>query len=120
MAKTTKTAPKDEAAEIKRCACGCGRPTTKTWAMGHDQLHKGVLLRAFDAGSIEAREELVERGWRTADELFRRQTAREDKAAAKAARAKKASPTPEPEQPKAKVSRGRRTRRTAEATAAAA
>jgi|GEM_PF-6876111 len=111
-----------EATDLKRCECGCGVVVTKRFAMGHDQRHKGALLRAFDGGNSEAGDELVERGWRTANELEERRAKAETKAqmlaereAAKAekasAKAAKAEAEPEPAQPKVSRDQSRRSNR---------
>ena len=59
-------------AEPKLCGCGCGQAVVgkKTrYAVGHDMRAKSQLLARFDAGDRTAGEELVERGWRTWDQL---------------------------------------------------
>ena len=85
-AKSTKTTK--DAVELKRCACGCGVVVKNQFAQGHDSRLKSRLLRAFDAGSEDAGEDLVTRGWRTAAELAERRARTEAKAEQKAAVAK--------------------------------
>lgn len=110
MAKNTTT---KEATDLKRCECGCGVVVNKRFAMGHDAKHKGALLRAFDGGDSEAGDELVERGWRSANELQERRDKADAKAEAKTAREAtkdaKASTDedPAPEQPRVAGSRKR-------------
>lgn len=77
-------------ADYRVCACGCERETGSTWAPGHDQRHKGVLLRAFDANngaeSEAAATELVEKwGWTIRPILAERRATAERKAAKKVA-----------------------------------
>lgn len=110
-----------EATDLKRCECGCGVVVNNHFAVGHDAKHKGALLRAFDGGSSEAGDELVERGWRTANELQERREKAEIKATMKAGReAAKAAKAEHmvDDQPQPRVSRGR-TRRDEQPVAAA-
>lgn len=83
--RTTKTqAPKDET-EFKRCECGCAVIVNpkRHFAPGHDQRHKGVLLRKFDEGDTAAAAELIERGWRSEPELAERRANAEKREQAK-------------------------------------
>lgn len=75
----------DEEQIFKRCGCGCDRIIGKAskYATGHDQVHKGALLRTFDAGDMAAGELLVEKGWRTPEELQARKAKAEAKAEAR-------------------------------------
>lgn len=70
----------------KLCECGCGQRVTRSFRPGHDQLLKGVLLRAFGGGDESAAAELLRRGWRTQAELDARKAANEERAEARAAR----------------------------------
>jgi hypothetical protein len=57
------------------CECGCGLPTAKAgkkYRIGHDQKHKGKLLQAVDTGDAEAAAVLIEKGWRSREEMARR------------------------------------------------
>jgi hypothetical protein len=78
------TTPKDET-EFKRCECGCGVIVNpkRHFAPGHDQRHKGVLLRKFDGGDTAAAVELTERGWRSEAELAKRRATAEKREQAK-------------------------------------
>jgi ribose 1,5-bisphosphokinase PhnN len=94
MATATKTTTRQVEAteqEFKRCACGCSLIVNpkRHFAPGHDQRYKGVLLRRFDRGDESAAVELMERGWRSNDELEARAEKREAKEQAKADRAAK-------------------------------
>ena len=92
MATATKiTTREDEPSEqeFKRCECGCDQivNSKRHFAPGHDQRHRGNLLRRFDSGDERAAVELVERGWRSNDELQERADKREKIAQEKAERA---------------------------------
>lgn len=92
MATRTKIqAPKDET-EFKCCECGCSLIVNpkRHFAPGHDQRHKGVLLRRFDEGDTAAAVELTERGWRSEAELADRKEKVEKREQARAAREAKA------------------------------
>lgn len=82
--RTTKAAEKDET-EFKRCECGCSLIVNpkRHFAPGHDQRHKGVLLRKFDEGDTAAAAELIERGWRSEVELAERKATAEKREQAK-------------------------------------
>ncbi len=59
-------------AEPRECECGCGTVVLgkkARFAVGHDMRAKSQLLARFDAGDRTAGEELVNRGWRTWDQL---------------------------------------------------
>jgi hypothetical protein len=64
--------PEPEPATSKRfsgilCHCGCGYETLKgrIYLQGHDQRHKGILIkRATVYGDETAAEELIRKGWR--------------------------------------------------------
>jgi len=45
-----------------KCECGCGAPTGKRFAMGHDARLRSVLAREFAAGDADAGTELAARG----------------------------------------------------------
>jgi len=50
----------------RKCACGCGNLTARTWAPGHDATHKKRLYDVIRGGgdkAAAARAELTERGW---------------------------------------------------------
>ena len=103
-----------EATDLPRCECGCGVIVKSKFAQGHDSKLKSSLLRAFNGGTAEAGDELVKRGWYTANELQQRRDKADAKAAKKAAKTIKPEPVavesePEAEQPR--VSRGRRSDR---------
>lgn len=77
-------APAEEPiAEQTRCECGCGEATAKrrVFRQGHDQRHKGNLLRLAVAGSDAALAELVQRSWRTEADVLGRRADAEAKAA---------------------------------------
>jgi hypothetical protein len=93
MATATKTTTrKAEAAEqeFKRCACGCSLIVNpkRRFAPGHDARLKSQLLKRFDGGDESAAVELMERGWRSNDELEARAEKREKAAKEKAEREK--------------------------------
>ena len=105
-AKTAKTeaaeapAPKVEAVEPRLCACEqCGQVVgpKSLFRPGHDMKRKSALLKAFDAGEVEAGEELLARGWKSAEQLIERTNKAEAKAAAKAAKAEAAAAKAEKE-----------------------
>lgn len=58
--------------ESKPCQCGCGLFASKgkMFRPGHDQRHKGNLIRAMQEGSVEAEQELIKRRWRTENEIL--------------------------------------------------
>lgn len=90
------------------CGCGCGNSVlrkSRTYLQGHDQRHRGQLLRAFDKGDAGAGDELVKRGWKSDAELADRKLVAEEKAARKAAMTE-AEPEAEPATTP-RVSRGR-------------
>lgn len=65
------------AANVKLCECGCGRVTNRLSATkfrqfrsGHDQTHKGNLIRAMQAGSEDAKTELLTRKWRNENDIL--------------------------------------------------
>lgn len=45
--------PRKADAQPKPCACGCGGETKRTFLPGHDQRHRGNLLRQIRAGGSE-------------------------------------------------------------------
>lgn len=54
---------KRTAKEPTLCECGCGEMAVRKFRQGHDQRHKGNLLRAARAGNEAALAELEQRGW---------------------------------------------------------
>lgn len=58
------------------CQCGCGEPVAKgrIYEQGHDQRHKGILMRAAIAGDDDAMRTLVRKGWRTREYVIARRT----------------------------------------------
>jgi hypothetical protein len=122
MATATKTTTrKDEPTEqeFKRCACGCSLIVNpkRHFAPGHDQRHKGNLLRRFDGGDESAAVELMERGWKTNDELEARAEKREKAAQERVDRAAKREAA-KAEREKAKVEKGTKPRSKSAQTAA--
>ncbi len=70
---------------VRPCGCGCGQPVSgkkSAFRMGHDSVHKSKLLCRHDAGDLNATQELIERGWRTARQLDDRREKASGKAAA--------------------------------------
>jgi hypothetical protein len=86
---TRKAEPAEQ--EFKRCECGCSLIVNpkRHFAPGHDQRFKGILLRRFDGGDESAAVELMERGWRSNDDLQERAEKREKAAKDKAERVAK-------------------------------
>ncbi len=72
----------------KRCSCGCNAVVNpkRSFKPGHDARYKSALLNRFDAGDAEAGKTLVERGWKTAEELQARKAKVTAKTEAKAKR----------------------------------
>jgi hypothetical protein len=94
MATATKTTTRKAEAteqEFKRCECGCSQIVNpkRHFVSGHDARLKSQLLRRFDGGDESAAVELMERGWRSNDELEDRAEKREAKDKSKADRAAK-------------------------------
>lgn len=79
-----------QTAETRLCPCGCGEPILGKKAQfapgGHDMKHKSALLARHDAGDDSATTELIDRGWRTAEELALRRAKGAEVGAAKAER----------------------------------
>lgn len=77
------------------CACGCGELTNpdkvREFVMGHDQRHKGNLIRAMQAGSEEAEAEIRRRQWRTEAEIMALKKKARDAAERKEARERAAA-----------------------------
>ena len=67
--------------EAATCGCGCGREVKsgRSFVQGHDQAHKGNLLKAAAAGDEEAYVELLNRSWKT-EEQIEKATARLNRA----------------------------------------
>lgn len=91
MATATKTTTRtDDPAEqeFKRCECGCGQIVNpkRRFVPGHDARLKSALLKRFDGGDEGAAIELMERGWKSNDDLEARAEKREAKEKAKADR----------------------------------
>lgn len=101
-----------EATDLPRCECGCGVIVKSKFAQGHDSKLKSSLLRAFNGGEAEAGDELVKRGWYTANELQQRRDKARVKAAKKAAKteAEPVAVESEPEAEQPRVARGRKRR----------
>lgn len=59
------------------CQCGCGMATAKgsIYCQGHDQRHKGQLIRAAVDGDDSAIDILVRKGWRTREDILARRAA---------------------------------------------
>lgn len=53
------------------CQCGCGLSVKegRSYKQGHDQRHKGNLIRRAKAGSTAAGELLIKKGWKTPSEI---------------------------------------------------
>lgn len=68
-AKSTKKEPKP-------CQCHCGELANpgRMFLPGHDQRHKGNLIRAMQGGSEQAEAELRLRKWRTENEILQLKT----------------------------------------------
>ncbi len=82
----------------KRCSCGCNAVVNpkRSFKPGHDARYKSALLNRFDAGDAEAGKTLMERGWKSEEQLADRRTKAADKAAkAEAKAAAKAGATTE-------------------------
>jgi hypothetical protein len=144
VTRKAKAAAKAEGQTPKLCECNCGGYTVRqdaSFISGHDQRHKGNLLRKFDGGD-EAAVELMRRVCKSNDDLEARAEKREKvaaekrrlaaearvekarvnaeaEAAAKAAKAKPVEPTPEPE-PEVATPRRRRAAQPTEQVAATA
>ncbi len=102
-----------EATDLPRCECGCGVMVKSKFAQGHDAKLKSSLLKDWDGGTAEAGDELVKRGWYTANELQQRRDKAEEKAAKKAAKtgAEPLAVESEPEAEQPRVARRRRSDR---------
>lgn len=89
--------PAPEVVEVKKlpkCQCGCGKEVLKnnrSYLQGHDQRHRGILLRLSDRGDEESSELLVRKGWYSGLELITRQVEYADKQAAKQRREARAA-----------------------------
>lgn len=72
------------------CLCGCRAVVAKgsVYLQGHDQRHKGILIRSAVAGDESALDLLVMKGWRSRSDIL----ARREDAAVKAAKASQPKP----------------------------
>lgn len=63
-------------ATFRICQCGCGEEVAKgrIYLQGHDQRHKGMLIRAAISGNDEAMKTLIQKGWRERDYILERRT----------------------------------------------
>jgi hypothetical protein len=76
------------------CQCGCGQVLAKksSFRQGHDQRHRGNLLRRLERGDVDAGEELVRRNWCSRSEATVRLNKQTRKEARKAEGAAQAAP----------------------------
>ncbi len=59
--------------DLPMCSCGCGvqvRRKSRTYLQGHDQRHKGILLRRVrEVADADAGRTLVQKGWKGRTEI---------------------------------------------------